>query len=733
MNSEQSNLLRLAKNCHTKQAWTQFASDYGEVIANTNDKKLVSEIFKQLKSDSSALNYGHEIFLFLLKGAHHADHLELAVEISDFSSKISNIDLYFEVIAIHLENSEPKSARKIASKALRLSNLSTKEELRLRMHVVSSYAEEGKYQKATAMFGPLEKLIYSEGISKEDKYNFISQIGRLHFFLGNYDDAIPFYKEASEYYLLNQNWEIAARTLFNVGACLGNSDNSNKDEAYYYIETCREVCEKNDLKGPLAHIESFYGLNAYQSGNFTEAKEYFFAALQHTQEEDAKFTRIHFLSMLALTCYSSGKFKLGKKYAMQTLRLAETDESDRYRTRYINLEAEMMWQDGDFEKSHELLKPVFSKLITNGIFTLEELATFNMYVSQEAALNSKEFSRSKIKVANPLKRNSFNWLETQYCLADLLLNSQKYADAEKKYKNIIEVSEQKDNRHHLALGLYGLIKVKFSTGKLDQEFKSLVTRFGIAVARMAHSPLKVDAHIIQAAIAYREGDLDECHRSLKAASKITAITAVNKVALNTWINTLEGKTTKFSSSMQASLLTRLTSIFFAPSIKAVGSHKFEVSGNYIVDLSKQQKLKDLLSYMLQRNVKSFRPEELQKEVWNQSTRLSGWQQKIRNTVQRLRVTFSPCLVPIIVHQNGMRFFSEAISVKSPSTSGSSKETKLSELLALKPCSSAEIAEHIGVSSATAKRTIKMLLEENKVVAVKNGRAIKYSLPDSNHI
>ena len=93
--------------------------------------------------------------------------------------------------------------------------------------------------------------------------------------------------------------------------------------------------------------DSFYGLNAYQRGNFSEAKEYFYTASQHTQEDEARFTRLHFLSMLALTCFASGRFSLGKKYAEQTLRLSKTDESVRYRTRYINLEAEMLWQEGE--------------------------------------------------------------------------------------------------------------------------------------------------------------------------------------------------------------------------------------------------------------------------------------------------------------------------------------------------------------------------------------------------
>ena len=58
----------------------------------------------------------------------------------------------------------------------------------------------------------------------------------------------------------------------------------------------------------------------------------------------------------------------------------------------------MLWQEGELEESHQLLTPAVSKLSTKGIFTLEELATFNLYVTQEALLNGKDFSRSKVKI-----------------------------------------------------------------------------------------------------------------------------------------------------------------------------------------------------------------------------------------------------------------------------------------------------------------------------------------------
>jgi tetratricopeptide (TPR) repeat protein len=725
MTREITTISKAARSCHTKQAWSHFISTYGDSIAQTTSKKLVTDVFKILKSDVDSLKYGTDIFLTLLKGARHSSHLELALEIGIFCTKIRTIEFYLEMILVHFENSDPKSARVEANKALRLSKLSAKDELILRMHVVSSYAEEGKYSKATSMFDDIEKLTSSEELTKEDKYDFIVKIGRLHFFLGNYNAAIPFYKKASDYYMECKNWEIAAKCLFNAGACLSNSDNSNQEESFYYIETCRQICEKNNLSGPLAHIESFYGLNAYQTGNFTEAKEYFYAALQHTQDEEAKFNRLHFLSMLSLTCYASGKFHLAKKYAEQTLRLAEDDESDRYRTRYINLEAEMLWQEGKTEKSHELLKPAIEKLLTKGLYTLEELATFNMYTSQEAALNGKDFSMSKVKVADSLKKNSFNWLELKYCISELLLNSNQTSEAHKNYLEILESAEKKDNKHHYALALYGLIKIKLLKNQLDEEFHALARRFGIAVARIANTPLKAETYIIQAAIKYRNGELSECLRHLKAAQKTSSLTSINKILLSAWINTLEGKSTKVSSKHQLSIITRFTNIFFNPSIKATGAHTYEISGKYTIDLSKQPKVNDLVKFILNRNAVSFTSENLQRDVWGQSTRLTGWQQKVRNTIQRLRQIFSPCIVPIIIVQDDIRFYSECISVVTPEIKTASKETILKELLKTKSCSSAEIADHIGTSTATAKRTIKSLVESNQIKAIKNGRSITY--------
>ena len=453
MDSDSTEIVKVARNCHTKLAWKDFNSEYGERIAKTTCKRLAADIFKILKSDSDSLKYDSKVFLNLLKGAHHSNNLELALEIGSFCSKIRNIDFYLDMISVHLDNSDPKSARLEAKKALRLTKLSAKEELKLRMHVVSSYAEEGKFSRATSMFDNIEKLISSKELSEIEKYDFITQVGRLHFFLGNYDAAIPFYKQASDFYLETRNWEVAARCLFNTGACLSNSDNSNQEEAFYYIETCRQICEQNGLATPLAHIESFYGLNAYQRGNFSEAKEYFYTALQHTQEDEARFTRLHFLSMLALTCFASGRFSLGKKYAEQTLRLSKTDESVRYRTRYINLEAEMLWQEGEIHQSQNVLKPAIEKLLTKGLDTLEELATYNMLLAQEAQLGENKISKTKIKIADILRRNSFNWLENKYQRSEILLNNRQYSEAEKNYHDILSKAEAKNNKYHQALGL----------------------------------------------------------------------------------------------------------------------------------------------------------------------------------------------------------------------------------------------------------------------------------------
>ena len=728
MVSEVSNIIHAARKCRSKRDWAEFSRIHGDAVAQSRDKKLTIEVFKHISSDPDALKYEPTIFVQLLRGARLSDNLDLALEVALFCDKLSNLDLFVEVITIHTENSDPKIARKTANRALRISNLTAKQELKLRMHVVSSYAEEGRYSRASSMFDRVEKLIDSEELSTEDKFDFKRQIARLHFFLGNYDQAIPYYKKTSEYYIREQKWEIASRCLFNAAACLSNSDNSKREEAFFYIETCREICEKHSLPGPLAHIESFYGLNAYQSGNFIEAKEYFYAALQHTQDEEAKFNRLHFLSMLALTCYSSGKFKLGKKYAEQTLSLAESDESDRYRTRYLNLKAEMYWQEGELQKSHELLRPAFQRLISKGLFTLEELATFNLYISQEGELNSKTTSRNKIKVADSLKRNSFNWLETQYRKAEIFLNSDSYTEAELLYKTISKEAKVKENKYHYALSLLGLIKIRLKKNKLDEKLSETMQKFGISVAKIANSPLKADFHIAQASIAYKKGDLTECVRSLRAAKKVPSISWTKSFTVNTWLNTVEGKSTKFPSEFHRSLVTRMTKIFFNPNIEIKKSGVFLIAGTYSVDLTTQPLVHELIKYLASNPNQSFSPEELQTYVWKQPTTLTGWQQKVRNTIHRLRLQFSACMVPIVLTQNGIKLYNDAIAIGSSKTNIQSKESRIIKILGdSSGCSSIDLATKLGVSNATAKRTLKTLVDDGTVFTKKSGRNVFYHL------
>lgn len=725
MDLNSAKIIGHARKCHTKHAWSVFASLYGEFIETTTDKKLLTEVFKNLASDKKASNFDYKIFLILLRGAQHINNLDLALQILTLCHKHKNLSLYLEAIEVHLSNSNPKEARKVVSKALKVQDIKTKDELKLRMMIVSTFAEEGKYKKAKSMFKPLEKLILSEDLSRDDKYSFTLQIARLHFFLGNYEEAIPYFKDSSEHYIYTENWEIAAKSLFNTAACLGNSDNSNIEEAFFYIEKCREVCEKNSFKVPLAHIESFYGLNSYQRGNFTEAKEYFYAALQHTQDEEAKFNKIHFLSMLALTYYASGKFHLGKKYAMHTLELAENDESDRYRTRYINLKVEMLWQEGKISESQKLIKPAINSLSSKGIHTLEELATFNIHLSQESLLNSKNISQFDIKISETLKKNCYNWLETTYGIAEIFLNIEEYKESEKRYRFIIETSIKKENRQHLSKGILGLIRLKLMQNELDKELKNLTTKFGVSVAKMAHTPLKAEVQIIQASISYKKGDLNDCLRSLKAGLKLSTNTWSTNFVLKIWINTLEGKSSKITTDKELDFLTRMTNIYFSPCLNTLEDGNFMIANKYVIDASKQPRVRDIIQYAISRGKSSFTIEDLQKDVWQQSTNHSGWEQKVRNSLQRVRKKFSPCIVPILLSRNGLRLYHEAIpSIRKRKTIRTKQELILRSTNTT-PLSSAEIAFQTGFSVATVKRTLAELKKIGKLRELRDGRSIKY--------
>ena len=314
--------IKTTRDCHTKAAWEDFIRKNGDLLGSSTHPRLITEVFRKLADDPQSTLYGNSIWGTLLQGSLSCWNLELGCEIARHVNKILAPVVAVPAAQVLLEGGHPSESRDYAQRALRGTSLAPKERLQLEMIVASSFAEEGKVEKAVKILEKVGPYLRSSNLEIADRANFLTRLGRLYYFIGRYADAALAFEESSPLYLQLREWESAARALFNGGACFQNSGQGSQSEAFRMVEECRRIAIEHDLRGPLSHCESFYGFESYHAGNFAGARESFRRALVALPANDKSFRRLHVMSMLSLTYFAAGKFTLAKKFAQQTLDLA---------------------------------------------------------------------------------------------------------------------------------------------------------------------------------------------------------------------------------------------------------------------------------------------------------------------------------------------------------------------------------------------------------------------------
>lgn len=721
-------LIKQAKKNHTKEAWLHFYAEHKNSIESCKSSKPLKELFKILSGDKTNLKNIPVIFGSLIQGCLTCWDLELGKQICEFCSQLSQPSVTIPAAKLHLESGHPASTRKLAQKSLRLANINIKDRVQLEMLIANSYAEEGKHKRAINSLVKTESQLSETELKKDEIASIFMQIARLHFFLGNYSSAVDVFKKASKSYIDIEDWESATTALFNTAACYHNSGDDQREEGFTYVERSRRIAETHNLKGPLSHIESFYGLDAYHHGNFVEAREYFLRSLELIPASDKSYRRLHVLSMLTLTHLVTGKYKLAKKVGQKTLKLASLDKSERQVTRYISLDAELLWEAGEIPKSQKLLRSTVSKLKSQSIHNLEELFTLSRFLIQTSILN-ESYDIDSVKIDQDLKRNIFNWGDFLHSKAQILITQHKPKEALVLYKKIKEKAEAQGNRYHEAIALLGKIEIMLMTKSINAELDSTLEQFEAIIGRIGNTPLRTKIHIVRAAIAYQRGDFPSCRKHLKSGSSHNRINFIDKLVINTWLATIEGRSSKLTSNWETNIVSRYTRIYFAPSFK-LNNNTCTISTHYTVDLQKHRIIADVISFLLQQPNLQATAEKLQKEVWKQSIKAQGWQQKVRNTVMRVRDLFPQTIAPLIIHKENICLFSDAISFQNTKQP---KETTREELIINElstngtPSTSRELSTKLNIPIATTKRTLKKLLEANKIKTIKSGRSIYYEI------
>ncbi|MDA9950935.1 hypothetical protein N9D31_00025 [Oligoflexaceae bacterium] len=714
-----------AKKCRTREHWNQWHSEFSGVIEEANDSRSLEDIFKLLEKDAQSLIYGVDIWASLLEGCISSWNLELGVRIAEFTLKLKSPRISIAVAKIHLESGFPGKARQIVTQALRSSQLQPKQKLQLEMLNCSAYIEEGNRQQAARSLKRIEKSATNEDLSKRDQADFLTYAARTLFLLGRYKEASRIFERISEVYFELELWENAAKAYFNAAASLENGGEGSREFTFNLVEKSRRISEEHNLKGTLAHCEAFYGHNDYWRGNFGGAREHYRKALQQYPSSDNSYRRLHLLSMLAFTYLRTGRFHLARKFGQMTLDLASHEETDRFSIRYDNLEAELLWESGEFEASQSLLQKSTTPLLQKGVNTLEDLAIVSRFIFQSAMLGETNIAVS-YKIGKDIDSNTAAKQEYTHALGHYWLAQHDFQKAKDCFNQCLELSMSIEDRYHRAQSYLGLIEIAFLEGESNQNIEDILRKFEIYAGRMVETPLKSRTKIILAGLAYRQGDFERAVELVKSASKTSRLSFTDDFITKSWISTIEGKSPRIPSDMHENLLARMTRVYFRPSIEVVSKTSFRISGHYNVDLSKQKSLAEILNFLLAQEGKCSTPEDLQKNVWKQSTDLQGWQQKIRNTLNRLRPFLKFSVAPLIVHDSQVRLFDKAIDIKeAKATRELGNEKRIVELLKKTPQSTKQLSKELSISAATTKRILSQLSKNEKITSLKIGRNVFY--------
>ena len=715
---------RIARECHTKEAWGRFFQQYGDDLMACHSSKPIAELVRMLVNDPQSLQYNQEIWAILLRGCLSSWNLELGHEIATFTDSVASPKIAIPAAEIFMESGAPSLARKTASRALRLMTIEPWETLQLQMIICNSYVEEGKHTMALRLLKKMETVVASQHLGPKNLADILVNMARARFFLGRYLEAATFFYQAYHSYLDLGDWEAAAKGLFNTAACYHNSGDENQAQAFELVSECKRLSEKHELSGPLSHCYAFYGTDDYQHGNFAGASEHYRKALEHLPLTDKSFRRLHIISMLALTYLRTGRYQLAQKFGKQTLDLASLDESERFKSRYLNLHAELHWQDGNIQESQNLLDDSFKGLQTRGVHTLEELSILSRYFMQSAKLNETNVP-TKILIADQLKKNTVSWLEYLVSLGALNTTQRRFDDAWEASRECYEKASSYGAKYYKALAILNMIHILLAQNAPVEKIVPLQRELEIATSRMVETPLLVHNDLVQSGIAYREGNFEEAKRCLKNAARLKRISYPTRMIIMSWLATLEGHSPKLSG-WQLQMVARATAIYYAPSLEVLDEHQVLVSKQYLISLERHPMLAKLLRYLLTRNNFSATAADVQVDVWTQSVSQQGWQQKIRNTIMRMRDCFPHTLAPLILHSdNHIRLFHEAVHLQPLSNKNLRPEDEILRLLVEGPMSSVQLSNRINVSQATTKRILKKLAESERVMVARVGRKVFY--------
>ncbi len=725
-----ANMIKDARSCVTASSWERFLKRYGSELQHNHDAKPLAEIFHLLKKDPQSLRYSEDLWISLLRGCLASWNLELARQISAYIAPIPSPALGLLSAEIALQGGSPAEARQIANRTLRLTKIPVWQHLQLQMAVCSSYVEEGKTTFAIRQLNKMESDLKKFDPSPSDKANILTNMARAQFFLGRYLQAADNFERSYRLFLESENWELAAKGMFNASASFHNSGPSHQNKAFDIVAECKDLSEKHGLEGTLSHCYAFFGTDHYQHGDFPRAVKFYKKALDLLPSSDNSFRRMHITSMVAFTFLKLNRRKSANKYTDITLELANLDKSERFRARYLSLKAEMLWHEGYLEESQKMLLQVVTPFLHSGVNTLEELSAVSRFLLQSAALGTVSHS-PHIKIAEALKNNTTSWLEFLYARAQSKLARGEFSEALRLAERCAETAKLYGAKYYHALANLTAIQTKLATRSLDQKFEHHLNELAPLADQLTLTDIPLQFFMVKAAEAYQRGSFDKAVLLLQSTKHIVCMSKPTKFIINYWLATACGHSLRFSDPLLGQLAAQATRIFFAPTIAMIQEGRFIVSDHYTVNLEHHPIIAKMLAQLLTSPQYTASSAQLQATVWHESLSNLGWEQKVRNTVMRVRHLFPFTMAPLIIHSDhNIKLNHGTIVLAPPAIKKVTIDQEILYLLHSKPRSSRAIAGELRRSKATIKRALAKLAAANRIRGIRNGRQMTY-LPVSD--
>ncbi len=714
-------LLKEVRSCHTKQSWESFFESSGQQLSSLNESRPLAEIFKLLTHDPQSPKYDPAIFGTLIKGCISSQNHQLGKEIFDFVRTKSPPSFSIPAASLFLELGQSHYARSIVSRSLRLSQLNDEDALWLEAIICRSFAEEGKFKKAGKLLNTISSRLHSCARLYPD---ILFELARTEYLLSNFQHASLYFQEAFALFFETKDWKQAAQALYYAAVSQRDKNDMPNEKSFFILKQALAIAEKFNLKNIVSQIDFFYGTQAYNQGDFLQARTYFLKALQGISDYDRSIRRLKILSLLTSTYMNLGHYDLACKTTNQLFDFASKSDFEGNLFCSLSLKAELDWERGDPLQSQKTLASSRFPLNEKNLFSTE---AFNIYIRsiyQNALLDQKP-PATKMRLAIYDHHRKFSIFNYHYARGQSLLTQGNIQESYQLFADLHNESTKRNDYLHSALAQHGLIQTQLAQSRFDDESAELIHDFEQTIKKLSESPFRAKLFIVRSALAYQRGNFKECERLLNAASRLRRVEFADAFSIRCWLRTMKGYSCRLTQDWQLGLLGRQTRIYFAPSLSLSNEYHYQITNTYDVDLSQNHMLAELLDFLIERPDLRASIDELQTMVWKESLGSYGWKQKILNSLMRLRVFFRYTMAPLILPQKNISIFVEAIRVVRQRDEGAERHQEILKLLSFCPMTSLQISKRLQLSIATTKREIKSLASNGSLTSFRHGRNIYY--------